>query len=57
MTENMIVIIHILFEIKNPTAFSVTVQTKIGNLDPESLQKNLLLAKLPWIENKSFQIP
>jgi hypothetical protein len=50
VTENLIVIMHILFEIKNPTAFSATGQTMIENLVPENLQKNLLLAKLPWIE-------
>src|SRR6266542_3599417 len=56
VTENMIVIMDILFEIKNPTAFSATGQTIIGNLDPESLRKNLLLVKLPWIERKSSQV-
>jgi len=36
---------HILSEIKNFTAFSVTEQTKIGNPDLKSLQKSLLLAR------------
>ena len=45
--RSILVIMHILFEIKNPTAFSATGQTMIGNLASENLRKNLLLAKLP----------
>ena len=39
VTENMIVIMHILFEIKNPTAFSATGQTMIGNRLQKTFEK------------------